>query len=412
MSPTSEYFVRSRGKTLGPFTAQQLKSQHVRGKIGRFHQISTDGVSWEPAGPLLEQLFPSAQAVPLAPVQARPLEVIPLAVEPRRQPRKMDSRLLAVVISAVTCVLLAGGFGVYLYFNNSNSGSQSTSDNGSGSPTLAELWSGDSGNNSLNEPAMNESVCLIVAGVKLVFDDGSYRETGIPTKVDGDFQLVTSTGTGFQVTQDGYILTNSHVIENYDNARRSDDIKRLETEVEELSKITPTLWVFFNGHMYDARLIHLSGDYDLAILKVDHNSNHFFRLNGSRELKRGDEVYSLGFPAAARMALSEEGLLQQLVRQQAAKRMKDHFNRAGGDFQYTQTDGEIARFYENENKRIYDHGATISSGNSGGPLVDEHAVVYGINTWAAAEGSRFCAQDVTQMRKELTRFIPNLTWED
>src|SRR5271155_2978838 len=60
------YFVRTQGRVSGPFTVSQIRALYQRGHFGRFHEVSPDQRTWQPAGELPE-LFP----VPTAP--ARPV---------------------------------------------------------------------------------------------------------------------------------------------------------------------------------------------------------------------------------------------------------------------------------------------------------------------------------------------------
>src|SRR5438270_1005387 len=48
------FFVRSRGKVLGPFDLEQLKALRNRGQLRRFHEVSQDRQSWVPAASLTE----------------------------------------------------------------------------------------------------------------------------------------------------------------------------------------------------------------------------------------------------------------------------------------------------------------------------------------------------------------------
>jgi len=44
-----KYFVRFRGRTLGPFNESRLRELIKRGQVTRMHELSPDGVSWQPA---------------------------------------------------------------------------------------------------------------------------------------------------------------------------------------------------------------------------------------------------------------------------------------------------------------------------------------------------------------------------
>lgn len=55
MSDASEdWFMRARGRVLGPFTLAQLMSLRDRGQLSQFHEVSRDRRSWAPAGRVVE----------------------------------------------------------------------------------------------------------------------------------------------------------------------------------------------------------------------------------------------------------------------------------------------------------------------------------------------------------------------
>lgn len=65
-----QYFIRVRGRVLGPFTLAKLKLLRSRGQFSRAHEFSTDRETWQPAS-LLEELLepvltPSGPAEPVA----------------------------------------------------------------------------------------------------------------------------------------------------------------------------------------------------------------------------------------------------------------------------------------------------------------------------------------------------------
>lgn len=60
------YFIRNRGRVLGPFSIEKLKSLRARGQFSRVHEVSTDRVTWSP-GSSLDHLF--AIASPAGPIR-------------------------------------------------------------------------------------------------------------------------------------------------------------------------------------------------------------------------------------------------------------------------------------------------------------------------------------------------------
>ncbi|HEY2252208.1 MAG TPA: DUF4339 domain-containing protein [Planctomycetaceae bacterium] len=74
------YFIRNRGRVLGPFTVDKLKSLRSRGQFSRVHEVSTDRTSWSP-GSSLDHLFtvPSAGGATTA-IPAR--GIVPSTADP------------------------------------------------------------------------------------------------------------------------------------------------------------------------------------------------------------------------------------------------------------------------------------------------------------------------------------------
>ena len=56
----TNYYIRVRGRVLGPYTVKQLHTLRTRGQFGQSNEISTDGKSWEPASSV-ESLFEPAR---------------------------------------------------------------------------------------------------------------------------------------------------------------------------------------------------------------------------------------------------------------------------------------------------------------------------------------------------------------
>jgi serine protease Do len=136
-------------------------------------------------------------------------------------------------------------------------------------------------------------------------------------------------GSGFVVTEDGYILTNNHVIRN-------------------ATKISVTL---ADGRKYKAEVIGADPDTDIAVIKIDERGLPIAVLGDSEKIQQGDWVLALGSPFGLQQTLTA-GIVSATGREMR-------------DSQYThyiQTD------------------ASINPGNSGGPLVDMTGQVVGINT--------------------------------
>ena len=136
-------------------------------------------------------------------------------------------------------------------------------------------------------------------------------------------------GSGFVISDDGYIVTNNHVIEGADEIR-----------IE-----------FFSGLELDAELVGTDPATDIALLKVDHDSTLPFVPWGDAEAARvGDWVIAVGNPLGQGFSVSA-GIIS--ARGRALQ---------GNYDDYIQTD------------------AAINRGNSGGPLFNMNGEVIGVNT--------------------------------
>ena len=94
------------------------------------------------------------------------------------------------------------------------------------------------------------------------------------TNIFGQSTESASSGSGFIITSDGYIVTNHHVISG-------------------ASKISVTL---HSGDTYDATVIGSDSDYDVAVLKVDAKDLTPVTLGDSTNVNVGDTVLAVGNP--------------------------------------------------------------------------------------------------------------------
>jgi S1-C subfamily serine protease len=151
---------------------------------------------------------------------------------------------------------------------------------------------------------------------------------------EGD--TVKVSGSGFVVVKDGYILTNSHVIEG---------AKRVSV-------------TFSNGRTYRAQVVQFDELTDLAVLKADLPSSEKLspaQLGDSNNLHSGDWVIAVGCPVGLDFTVTL-GIVSN-PRRSAYEVGAHHMKGA-----FIQTD------------------AALNQGNSGGPLVNENGAVVGINT--------------------------------
>ncbi len=64
------YYLRSRGKVLGPFPLDRLQTMKTRGQLGRTHQVSTDRQTWVAASALPELFAQAPEAIVFEPAES------------------------------------------------------------------------------------------------------------------------------------------------------------------------------------------------------------------------------------------------------------------------------------------------------------------------------------------------------
>ena len=150
-------------------------------------------------------------------------------------------------------------------------------------------------------------------------------------------QVSLSSGTGFYITNNGYLLTASHVVNN-----------------------AKLVQVKSNNKVLDAKIISANTANDIALLKVE---GHFkaIPLISSRFVRLGHSAFTIGFPN-----ITIQGV-------------KPKFNK-----------GEISSLAGlKDNARHFQTSVPIQPGNSGGPLVNEQGSVIGILVSKLADESTF-----------------------
>ena len=138
-----------------------------------------------------------------------------------------------------------------------------------------------------------------------------------------------SSGSGFILTQDGFVVTNHHVIDG-------------ATSV----KVT-----LYDGESYDATVIGSDSDYDIAVLKIDATGLTPVTLGDSSLLNVGDHVLALGNPLGELTFSASEGIASSVNRT---------INVSGIPFNMIQVT------------------CAVNPGNSGGPLFNAYGEVVGI----------------------------------
>lgn len=151
------------------------------------------------------------------------------------------------------------------------------------------------------------------------------------------------TGSGFFWDDDGRIVTNFHVVR----------------EAAANSGAVGLRVVLADRSAWDARIVGVAPDYDLAVLTIGEpgfpkSRAKKIRIGASADLKVGQKAFAIGNPFALSLTMTK-GIVSALDRQIESL-----------------TDRPIAGAIQ--------HSAPINPGNSGGPLLDKDARLIGVNT--------------------------------
>lgn len=260
----------------------------------------------------------------------------PVDYTPEEKPGKRLSTG-AIVAICVICALVAGALGVggaWLWM--------SRSDDSAVLPTIVEEEEATVKQNTV-KPVLVTSSTLDsdMMSAEDIYEMACEQVVGVTTEITtynifGQQVSGVVSGTGFIITDDGYILTNYHVIEEaYEDGY---DIAVLTHD----------------GTEYAAEVVGVESENDLAVLKIDAVELNAVTLGDSNEMKVGQTIYTVGNPL--------------------------------GELDYTMTTGIVSamdrtiRTDSNTSVNMFQIDAAVNSGNSGGPIYNTYGQVIGIVT--------------------------------
>ena len=154
---------------------------------------------------------------------------------------------------------------------------------------------------------------------------------GVQTNIFGQQSQTASSGSGFIISADGYVVSNYHVVEG----------------AQKLTVIT------YDGTEHEAELVGYDSANDVSLMKIKAENLPHVTLGSSDELVVGDQVFAIGNPLGELTSTLTVGYVS------AKERM---VTTEVGSISMIQTD------------------AAINSGNSGGPLFNTKGEVVGITT--------------------------------
>ena len=261
---------------------------------------------------------------------------------PEKKPRRRKRRVVIGVSILVLLVCL--GIGIW-YVEFFRGGPPQTGYWDGGYPPIGNDYYWDKGDTSAEET----TIARYPTGgeARLVLNEEHSEEPltagEIYAKVNpsvvtvlGEQNASYSVGTGVIFSEDGYIITNYHVIAGCSAC---------------------TVWVTDSYGVdteYPARLVGYDEDNDLAVLKINALELPVAEFGVSDDLKVGDRVYAIGNPL-------------------------------GLELRNTLTDGLVSAIdrdvdVEGVTMTLIQTNAALNSGNSGGPLINQYGQVVGINT--------------------------------
>lgn len=171
-----------------------------------------------------------------------------------------------------------------------------------------------------------------IVGITVEYSVNSFGMTG----------TAEATGSGIIITEDGYILTNNHIVSSTGSSYYS------------VSEATSVLVSLYNDNesTYEAKIIGTDSQTDLAIIKIDANNLVAAELGDSSNIQVGEFVLAIGNPLGLNSTVTS-GIVSALNRTITSDNVT---------YTVIQTD------------------CAINSGNSGGALVNSMGQVIGVNT--------------------------------
>ena len=282
--------------------------------------------------PTSESVAPTAPPTPGYPPPGRPPSAPHTApTPPEERPNAPRRNRLAAAAALTLAAVAAGAGGGYL--------AGRTTDESAEAPTSTQAVEAN-----MPEPTGAINVAAVVAAV----EPSTVAVTTHVVQQQGPFQVEgEAAGTGIIIDSEGHILTNAHVVAD-------------ATEVK----------VAVNGEERSATVVGADREHDIAVLKLDDPSGvHPAKLGSAADVAVGDQVVAIGNALALQGGPTvTEGIISALNRS---------------------IDTESSRL-----TGLIQTDAAISSGNSGGPLVNAAGEVIGINTAVASSGGGVQASNI------------------
>lgn len=264
---------------------------------------------------------------------------------PPQPPKKKKNRTALVVVTIIIAtVLLATAAGVGGYFLTSGGAY-----NGGDATDTTENVGGENGSANKNDANgtqnNNTSTGVVLSPESLgTKDKGTIAEVVTKTAdsvveitteyaTSNSFYYTYGAGSGVIIDENGYIITNNHVI-NGDSGTATSITVRLT-----------------NGRSYDAKIVGTDSDSDIAVIKIDETGLTAAAIGKSSSLVVGEEVVLIGNPLGTLGGSVTNGIISAL-------------------------DREIT--VENETMNLLQTNAAVNPGNSGGGMFNMAGELVGV----------------------------------
>lgn len=173
-----------------------------------------------------------------------------------------------------------------------------------------------------------------IVGIEVEYSINSIFSRGGTAKAEG---------SGIIISEDGYILTNNHIVNSSSN--------NSYYEVSKASKLT--VYLYNDDTAYEAKIIGTDEQTDLAVIKIEKTGLTAAELGNSDSVQVGEFSMAVGNPLGMQSSVTS-GIISAVNRK------------------VTDSDGKTFTLIQTD--------AAINAGNSGGALVNAEGKVIGINT--------------------------------
>lgn len=257
--------------------------------------------------------------------------------EPEKKPHKRGMGVAGVIALCLVCALLGGVSGGLIANANQPAAVVSETDAPASDTPLVQTSPSAGGTTTSSDGAMSARDIYYDLACKQVVGIQSDITT---TNIFGMTASASVSGSGFVISEDGYILTNYHVIE--DAYSGGYEIKVM----------------FYNGDSYTAEVKGFDRNNDIAVLKIEAEGLNAAELGTSDSLFVGDTVYAVGNPL--------------------------------GELNYSMTSGMVSATdrlitTEEGTMTMFQFDAAVNQGNSGGPVYNVYGQVVGVVTAKSSE---------------------------